>query len=248
MKRNRLWLLAHQDDEVLGLHLLSKYSTNLIVYLTNGVQVEAEFSSEERANEARSAWNAIDRNATLIFFGTDHALEDGALRGAITPVHLNELIEICQNQAIDEIVTLHLEGGHQDHDIVSILAEEISLRLSIDLLTFPAYRALHENYPFYSVMSSTGESSEKFYYSILERTLMAKQAFNLMKLYRTQLTTWVGLGPFVIIKYLFGRPSFVLHLSKTKVVQSFPRKLLYVNRKKALPIDYESFRKTISNW
>ena len=248
MKRNRLWLLAHQDDEVLGLHLLSKSSRNLIIYLTNGVRVGAEFSSEERANEARAAWEAIDINAALIFFGTDHALKDGALRGAITPAHLNELIEICQNQAIDEIVTLQLEGGHQDHDIVSIIAEEISLRLSLNLLTFPAYRALHKNYAFYSVMSSTSESSEKCKCSIFERTLIAKQAFNLMKLYRTQLTTWVGLGPFVIIKYLIGTPSFVPHFSKTNFAQSFPSKLLYVNRKKDLPIDYEGFRKTISNW
>ena len=248
MSRGRLWLLAHQDDEVLGLHLFSNSAVNHVIYLTDGVRAGASYNSGKRVNEARIAWNEIDENAELIFFGTDHALKDGALREEISLVHLNELIEICQNRDINEIVTLQLEGGHQDHDIVSMLAEELSIRLSLDLFTFPAYRALHQMYPVYTVMSSPNKSIEKKSPSIVLRLRFTKQAFILMKNYRSQLSTWIGLGPFVILKYLIGNPIFFQHSSTSRIAQRAPSKLLYANRKKVQPIDYEGFRREISNW
>jgi hypothetical protein len=248
MNRGRLWLLAHQDDEVLGLHLNSNSVVNHVIYLTDGVRSGATYNSSKRVNEARAAWNQIDKNAELIFFGTDHALKDGTLREVCSPLHLSELIKICQKRDIKEIVSLQLEGGHQDHDIVSMLAEELAFRLSLDLYTFPAYRALHKRYPVYAVMSSPHNSREKRNLSIVLRLRFTKQSFILMKNYGSQLSTWLGLGPFVILKYLIGNPSFNLHSSSSKTAQRFPKKLLYANRKKVQPLDYEIFRKEISNW
>ena len=181
MGRKRLWLLAHQDDEVLGLHLYSNTSSNRVIYLTDGVRTGANYTSGKRVDEARMAWNVIDRNAELIFFGTDHALKDGSLTEQISVYHLNELIAICQNYDINEIVTLQLEGGHQDHDIVSMIAEELSLRLSLDLVTFPGYRALHKKYPIYAVMSSSFKLMQKNNLSIVSRLRFTRQAFILMK-------------------------------------------------------------------
>ena len=248
MSRGRLWLLAHQDDEVLGLHLNSSSVVNHVIYLTDGVRRGATYSSSKRVNEAQAAWNQIDKNAELIFFGTDHALKDGALREEIRPLHLSEMIEICQKRDIKEIVTLQLEGGHQDHDLVSILAEELSFRLSLDLFTFPAYRALHNRFPVYVVMSSPHKSTEKKSLPIALRLRYTKQSLILMKNYGSQLSTWIGLGPFVIIKYLLGHPNFSIRFSTSKTTQGVPKKLLYANRKRVQPLDYESFRKEISNW
>ena len=248
MSRGRLWLLAHQDDEVLGLHLFSNSAVNHVIYLTDGVRAGAAYDSGKRVDEARVAWNEIDKNAELIFFGTDRGLKDGALREEISLVHLNELIEICQNRDINEIVTLQLEGGHQDHDIVSMLAEEISVRLSLDLFIFPAYRALHKRYPIYAVMSPTYKLIEEKSSSLVSRLHFTNQAFRLMKNYRSQLSTWVGLGPFVILKYLIGNPNFIHQSSISKSAQDIPSKLLYANRQKVQPIDYEGFRKEISSW
>jgi hypothetical protein len=248
MLRNRLWLLAHQDDEVLGLHLHSNLTSNHVAYLTDGVRIGANYNSDKRISEALESWSQIDRNAELIFFGTYHSLRDGALKKEITLFHLNELIAICQIRDIKEIVTLQLEGGHQDHDIVSMLAEELASRLSLDLITFPAYRALHKKYPIYAVMSSTDKSKEKASHSMVLRVQIAKQAFNLMRNYKSQLTTWVGLGPFVILKYLMGNPAFVRHSKLLNRNQDAPIKLLYRNRNKGEVIDYEGFRKEISDW
>jgi hypothetical protein len=161
---------------------------------------------------------------------------------------LNELITICQNRNINEIVTLQLEGGHKDHDVVSMLAEEIASRLSLDLITFPAYRALHKKYPFYAVMSSTQKSKERSKLSMVLRVRIAKQAFILMKNYNSQLTTWLGLGIFIILRYLVGKPTFIIHSKLWNKNQVIPSKLLYLNRNKEQGIDYESFRKEISCW
>lgn len=248
MNSGRLWLLAHQDDEVLGLHLNTNSAVNHVIYLTDGVRSGATYNSSKRVNEAQAAWNQIDKNAELIFFGTHHALKDGTLREEFSPLHLSELIEICLKRDIKEIVSLQLEGGHQDHDTVSMLAEELAFRLSLDLYTFPAYRALHKKYPVYAVMSSSHKSTEKKSLSIVLRLRFTKQSLILMKNYGSQLSTWIGLGPFVIFKYLIGNPSFSLRPSTSKATQGFPSKLLYANRKKVQPLDYESFQKGISNW
>jgi hypothetical protein len=148
MNSGRLWLLAHQDDEVLGLHLNSNSFVNHVIYLTDGVRRGATYNSSKRVSEAQAAWNQIDKNAEVIFFGTDHALKDGTLCEEFSPFHLTEPIKISLKRDIKEIVSLQLEGGHQDHDIVSMLAEELAFRLSLDLYIFPACRALHNKYPF----------------------------------------------------------------------------------------------------
>ena len=245
---HRLWLLAHQDDEVLGLHLHSNLMSNTVVYLTNGVRTDANFNSLSRVEEARESWRKLDGKAELIFFGTDHALKDGELQNQINIAHLDELISICRVGKINEIVTLQLEGGHQDHDITSMLAEELSVRLSLKLVAFPAYRALHKTFPIYAVMSPISKVIEKNSLSLVKRMQLARQAYWLMKNYKTQIVTWVGLGPFVILKYLFGKPAHLTLLDTQRVNQELPKKFLYAIRKKNEYINYVAFRNEISNW
>lgn len=248
MRKNRLWLLAHQDDELFGLHLNSKIFVNHVVYLTDGVPVGVNYRPERRVNEALRAWKEIDTNAEIIFFGTHHNLRDGELAQQIDILHFRELVLICQNRGIEEIVALQLEGGHQDHDIVSILAETLSKRLKIDLITFPAYRTTSNKFPFYVVMSSSLNMTRESRHSLTSRKFLIIQAFKLMKYYKSQLTTWIGLGPFVIFKYFFGNLSFIKQNGTSIRPQDNPNKLLYENRKKQIAIDYHYYRKKIANW
>lgn len=246
---HRLWLLAHQDDEIFGLHLYSSQDANHIVYLTDGVRTGANYNRDRRVNEARMAWHEIDNNAELIFFGTDHALRDGMLVDGVNSFHLHELIAICRSRNINEVISLPLEGGHQDHDIVSLIAEEISTRLSLRMFTFPAYRALHTKFPLYAVMSSTKKLLvEKNKLSSYSRLNLVKRALILMGIYKSQLTTWIGLGPFVILKYLLGNPSFIEQSQLSINGHVIPSKLLYANRKKKSVIDYEGVRGKFSTW
>jgi hypothetical protein len=246
--RNRLWLLAHQDDEVLGLHLHSGSVNNFVVYLSDGVRAGANFDSLSRIAEARDSWKKIDKNAELIFFGTDHSLRDGGLHNQMNGGHLRSLISICQERNIDELITLQLEGGHQDHDITSLIGEEISRRLSLNFVAYPAYRALHKKFPIYTVMSSTSILAKNSAHDVLLRIRLAVKSIRLMKTYRSQISTWIGLGPFVILQYLLGRPTYVELLDTKSEIQEIPKNLLYLNRKKQEKIKYESLRKDISDW
>ena len=248
MGRIRLWLLAHQDDEVLGLHLYSNSVSNVVVYLSDGVRDGASFDSLTRVAEAKESWNEIDKNAELIFFGTDHSLRDGGLQNQINRGHLRSLISICQDRNIDEIVTLQLEGGHQDHDITSLIAEEICKRLSLNFVAYPAYRALHRKFPIYTVMSSASILTKRSTPSVLLRVRFAVKSIRLMKRYRSQITTWIGLGPFVVFQYLLGGLTHIDLPSTKSEIQEIPKNLLYFNRKKQEKIEYESLRKDISGW
>jgi hypothetical protein len=248
LARNRLWLLAHQDDELMALHLCSESNNNSVLYLTDGVRIGAKFSANLRMQEAIAVWAEIDKDAILIFFGAKHAIRDGTLLETLNASHLKELTSVCVERGIEEIVTLHLEGGHQDHDVTSMLAEELSRRLKIRLLTFPAYRALHGRIPLYSVMSMIRSTSLQSVTPPVERLKYAIQAFGVMNRYRSQARTWIGLGPFVLLKYLFGKPSYFIHNFSNRYSQKLPSKLLYLNRHQNEAIDYENFRKKLSSW
>jgi len=246
--RNRLWLLAHQDDEIMALHLCSEPMNNSVVYLTDGVRIGAKFNASLRMQEAKKAWREIDKSALLIFFGEKFAIRDGALAETLNGAHLMELISICRTQGITEIATLQLEGGHQDHDVTSMLAEELSHRLSIGLLTFPAYRAIHGRLPIYSVMSLGRNVSRRRINPPMKRLKFAIQSIDLMNIYRSQNKTWIGLGPFVFLKYLLGQPSYLVHNVSNKEIQKLPTKILYLNRHQHELIDYENFRERMSGW
>jgi LmbE family N-acetylglucosaminyl deacetylase len=248
MTNNRLWLLAHQDDEVLGLHLNSKLACNYVIYLTDGVPAKANFTTAHRIDEAKRAWRVIDNKAHLNFFGTTHFIKDGMLVDQVNSAHLNELISICQKWHVSEIVSLQFEGGHQDHDVASLLAEEISRRLNLTLLLYPAYRSIHRKYPFFAVMSSFVRSDKRARQPMLERLKMAYRSLKLMIIYRTQMKTWIGLGLFVIINYLSGLHSYLVLNNTENAGQVAPKTLLYSIRNKRESIDYIKLRKEVSMW
>ena len=70
-------------------------------------------------------------------------------------------------------------------------------------------------------MSSPPKSTEKKSLSIVLRLRFTKQSFVLMKNYGSQLSTWIGLGPFVIVKYLIGKSNFNLQSSTSKKLKDF---------------------------
>jgi hypothetical protein len=246
--RNRLWLLAHQDDEIVALHLCSESKNNSVIYLTDGVRRGAKFGTELRIQEAKKVWGEIDKGALLNFFGTKYAIRDGSLVETLNAEHLMELVSICKAQDIQEIVTLQLEGGHQDHDVTSILAEELSRRLKIRLLTFPAYRALHHRFPVYSVMTLDRNASRHSFEPEVKKLKIAIQSISLMTRYRSQTRTWIGLGPFVFLKYLLGKPRYLVQEVSDRKIQDNPTKMLYLNRHQHESVNYLKLREQMSSW
>ncbi len=245
---NRLWILAHQDDEVFGLHLIEDSTNNFILYLTDGVRLGAEYSSENRNEEARKSWNLIDNRSEVNFFGSTHSIKDGMLLDSFKPAHLHEIIDLCLLQNIDEIITLEFEGGHQDHDIASLISQEISRRLSLDCLTYTSYRAVHKSFPFYKVMSSQKQMMSEPRNPLIRKCRLTFNSFKVMRIYKTQISTWFGLGIFILLRYFFGTPGFRKVLPSGDKLDILPLHFLYVNRRKFKRIDFLSFLHEIHGW
>jgi hypothetical protein len=245
---NRLWILAHQDDEIFGLHLIDNSTNNFVLYLTDGVRLGAEYSSETRNEEARKSWNLLDNRAEINFFGSTRSIKDGMLLDLFKPSHLHEIMNLCLLQNINEVITLEFEGGHQDHDIASLISQEISRRLSLDCLTYTSYRSIHKSFPFYKVMSSHKQILSESRNPLILKCKLTFNSFKVMCIYKTQISTWFGLGIFIVLRYFLGTPGFRRVLPADDKLDLLPLHFLYITRRKFRRIDFLSFLHKMHNW
>ena len=245
-----LWILAHPDDEILALHLAleSANSINFVIYLTDGLRSGSTYPSELRQREAKNAWNLISINNTIIFFGSDNQLKDGSLSEGFKEFHFKSLIAIVSDLSFNRLITLDFEGGHQDHDATSLIANAIATELKVEILTFPAYRSSHPHFPLYAVMKQKNHNGSFAQIKRGRRIKLSLLSLKLMSTYRSQKLTWVGLGLFVIYKYLFGKLSIIEPNKIQDIEASVPDKFLYVQRKKAPLVDYPLLIKNLSKW
>lgn len=247
--RRNLWILAHADDEILGLRLMDSHtgSTDSVIYLTDGVRAQAAYSTETRKKEAKASWESLSKAVSISFFGTENSLPDGNLAEDFNKEHYKKLLNLVNATNPDRIITLAFEGGHQDHDMTSLIAASIATKLNLDIVVFSAYRALYKYLPFYAVMSP---NSSPFPQNLraYQRLRLASLSLKLMKIYRTQKSTWVGLGPFVFLKYLLGRSNVRSQSPSESYFQYAPTKYLYINRKKAPLTDYQHVIRNLTDW
>lgn len=242
--KKSLWILAHYDDEVMGLHLIPSSTSEIqhVVYLTNSVPSLAQFSGEVRQKECTEAWRIGCPGVKISFLGDKFELTDGDLHGTFDATSFSDLLILSKTYPYDEIVSLTLEGGHQDHDITSLIAERIAMLLGIPLRTFPTYRGLKNRWPLYTVMTSGDNGTQELQLMLSKRINLAVTALRMISKYKSQTKTWLGLTPFIVLKYLRGGISYKEHLKIESWVQQDPKTFLYFNRNKNQILDYNSFR------
>ncbi len=242
-----LWLLAHQDDEVLALHqiLMNSANMNVVVYLTDGVKHNASFTSTDREQEALRSWKRLQADAQVYFLGVKHGIRDGQLGGLLSKPLLIEIAELVLAFNPDKIITLALEGGHQDHDTTNLIAGCIGKTYEIPVHTYPAYRANPVFKKLYFVMKPLNRTSPELAVSPKSRIKLAIEAINLMKIYSTQKITWLGLGPSVVIKYCFRK---LYLLDNYIAVKNKPTHRLYVNRKRSSELPYAELENQVLTW
>ena len=245
-----LWILAHPDDEIFALHILKNFSdaTDCVVYLTNGVPEGATFLKEVRQKEAEESWNLISNSYSISFFGGDHIITDGYLGGDFNKSHFQVLLNLVKAFDPNRIITLKFEGGHQDHDVTSLIACSLAAKLNLRIIFFPAYRATVTRLSLYAVMSSGSFGAKRNLIGFQGRVMIALNSLRLMKKYGSQRLTWLGLAPFVFTKYLFGGLHVNEQIQAASKPLIMPAKFLYVNRKKAVLTDYAQIMKNLENW
>ena len=201
-----VFLFPHQDDEVPVLleieRLLKAGEPMALVYLTSGARSgEPEL---RRTAESLSVLGdlGVPRDA-IHFVGSDMRVPDGDLMSHLEALHgwLNGLI--ARNGGLASLHMPAWEGGHQDHDAAHLLG----VALAAEHQALPRAR----QFPYYHGRNLPG---------ILFRTLsplapngpvqhdriglgQRLRYLGYLTRYKSQLTTWVGLGPFFVLHYLF---------------------------------------------
>ncbi len=202
----KIFLLAHQDDEVFFLPHLIDSEKKVFIYLTNGVSKSStQGDSIKRINEAKNIFDKSlsSYNAEAIWWGSQYWIPEGELHNSISDVFLEKLAALISTAFPGEkaIYSTTFEGAHQDHDSAAVIARKIAKNLGLDLIEMPTYPMGRTNFYSYKVMYTQHPQFEYGY----KRRIVVWLAIKLMFGYKTQIKTWIGLGPFVLFKYAFGK-------------------------------------------
>ena len=233
----KLLMLSHYDDELFFLeNLISINDQVTVLYTTNSLHPKS-VSLEKRRRECVLAWSKINENAKVLFIGLDEHIPDGKLSSSFSRFHLEKVIKIVEEFAVEEIWALSPEGGHQDHDFTYFLARYISSRLEVNMRHKPAYsQKSGRSFLSFEVMSESFECTcEPKRLKLRARLELLLKLISLFYVYRSQWRTWLGLGPFVIVKNLRGQT--ILHSCQQNTPRPVNRSL-WVKRRRA---DYEDF-------
>lgn len=230
MTSNAVVLLAHQDDEWFALKLMQALSTNFklhVYYLTDG-------SAKGLEHAVRDAESSLAlRSAQLPaleyeFLGSENRIPDGQLPENIERAWCL-LHPRCSELKPSLVVSPDWEGGHVDHDATFLLAAALrSSLLSVEEhWTFPLYNGESTFWKLFRVGQLVAASRA----NAVELKLSLKQSLfflGLIRFYKSQLKTWIGLLPGSLRILLFRR-SFVYSTKATRFKYARPHEatLLY---------------------
>ncbi|MBV9526955.1 MAG: PIG-L family deacetylase [Sphingomonas sp.] len=201
-----LFILAHPDDELAfapALYRLARQAKPVrLIYLADGALRSASAAVRHAESEAALASIGIDRSS-LSFLGSQQGIEDGHLYK-----HLCRGLEAIErlvppNVPIAGIFTLAWEGGHPDHDSAHLIAAAFAAKrgLEEDVWQVAFYRAADRlPAPAFSVSAPLAANGpvQSSKLTLVERRL----ARRMMRHYRSQWRSFIGLGPFIIWRSL----------------------------------------------
>jgi hypothetical protein len=137
-----------------------------------------------------------------------------------------------------------LEGGHQDHDAAYIIAQSLSRTWSAEHFSFPLYSSSRFPYPFFRTMKRA-EGFTAFPQTLKTRWYFVKTAIKLIKIYRSQKSTWIGLTLPLLVHYAFTSP--VYYINQKRRVESIDN-FLYESRRLETRKVLELFEKSFSTY
>lgn len=230
---HRLILLAHPDDEMLCLpHLIADRSSHVnkdvYVYLTFG---SMPLTRKEEARNAVILMNQLVRLSYLIEIRTP--IRDGRVWSEFSIKDFEDIVRICNQEEISEILTFAYEGGHQDHDFACAVAYKISAVLGLKVNFFGGYRKAIR-WPFF-VVSSPLRKRDRIFFS---KRHFFQLFMSLACVHRSQYLVWLLLAPGIMFRALF-LPTYSsegLNSYLEKPLQSRP---LYDVRRKSKKNDVE---------
>ncbi len=130
ISRRLLILAPHPDDCVLigggqAQQTLAAGGAVKIVHFTNGASKDDAEAASRRAQEARAAWEMAGQVAIECF---DYADLEGLTNPAEIQAAVERLALLLNDYAPDRVVVPAYEGGHYQHDVVHLIANEARAR------------------------------------------------------------------------------------------------------------------------
>jgi hypothetical protein len=202
----KVFLLAHQDDEVFLLPHIMNSEQKLFIYLTNGVsEGSSKRQLDRRTAEAKDVFQKYltGFNAQAIWWGFENCVPEGMLHRFVSKENLANIERVIrsQGQEITLIITTTFEGAHQDHDAAAVTSRKLAKALRVNCVEMSTYPQWFSK--FYSFKVLNPRFTEVRFDFARRKTLVL--AVKLMASYKSQRNTWLGLGLGTVGAYAFRR-------------------------------------------
>lgn len=229
-----LFLFAHQDDEYGVFHRIEQCVQQGLrvhcAYLTDGATSAA--TAQQRNRESLAVLQRLGVRADDVSFaGEQQGIRDAGLAERLPDALAWIRSWIAQFAHVDSIHVMAWEGGHHDHDalhaLTLIAAHEAGL---LDRVRqFPLYNAYGCFHPFFNALTPLAANGPVQSERIPLRARL--RYLGLCLSYPSQGRTWVGLFPFVLLRYLVRGAQDLQQVSLERLEQQpYPGTLYYEHR------------------
>jgi hypothetical protein len=202
----KVFLFAHQDDEIFALPYILNSDKKLFIYLTSGVaEGSTELKIETRTVEAEYVFEKYlsTLNSVANWWGLENSVSEGELHKFVSVENLASIEEVIKNQGVrvTQILTTTFEGAHQDHDSAAVISRKLASVFLVNAIEVSTYPQWFSKFYSFRVLAPR-HPSESFRF---ERVKTLQLALRLMASYKSQRATWIGLGLATFGTYAFRR-------------------------------------------
>ncbi len=218
------WILAHPDDEIFGIPIWNQANAKsyFVYFIGQGTVRHTELHRILKLHERKK--KKVEGEIIGLDFKDGKVSE--SLHVDLVQVFLGKILE----RRPDYLVTLRAERGHQDHDIVNLFTRILSKLSNIPLIEISAYK--HSHYPpGFKVMCQHNSNVKEWHNRFSTARILLKS----IVIYKSQWKTWIGLAPFITIKYIFRDFKYSLYSASEVGLIETTDLPLYETRQKANP-------------
>lgn len=205
-QRRALFVFPHQDDEHGVFPILEQLTASggqaICAYVTNGASRQP---SGRRNQESLSVLRQLGVCAEDVrFLGEEQGIADGQLHLHLDAAYRAVMDAVQHRGPIHELYVPCWEGGHQDHDAAHAMGLAVAASLGLLEATrqFPLYGGRGLPWILFRVFHPLPENGPVTRLAIPWRKRWAYASLCLR--YPSQLATWVGLFPFVLLDLMFA--------------------------------------------
>ena len=198
----KVFLLAHQDDEVFLLPHVMDSEQKLFIYLTSGVSEGlSRLKLERRTTEAKAVFQKYlaGFNSEVIWWGLENLVPEGQLHKFLSEVNLASIERRVRGHGarVTQIITTTFEGAHQDHDSAAVVSRKLAKIFQVNCIEISTYPQWFSRFYSFKVLNPKAPDARLNFARFKTMGL----ALKLMASYKTQRTTWLGLGPATLLAY-----------------------------------------------